>query len=126
MNNIQAGVKIKRYSIPAGFPYSFAVKLSRAPVDSDDYSDITDASSVPAAAWALCFCDSTNSAALRIPLDWSLMDNEGWVFITLTAAQTLSLAGRRLRLEVRNDSGTSNLLDYPDTIFYFVPNSLHD
>ncbi len=113
------------YNIPAGFPYSFAAKLTRAEASSATYEDITNPADVPSTGWALCFVDAGNKAALAIPLNWDEMDEAGNIFISLTAEQTLALAGKKLRLEVRNDSGTSDLCNAPEAVFYFVPNSLH-
>lgn len=116
----------QQYNIPAGFPYHCAVKISRSPVGSSpEYTDITDPSLIPSTGWALCFCDNHNNAALVVPLDWSQMDEGGYIPLTLTAEQTLALAGRRLRVEVRNNDAVSSLMDDPMPIFYFVPNDLH-
>ena len=114
------------YNIPAGFPYSFGVKISRAEVGSSDYTDITDPSLIPSSGWALCFVDVLDRPALKIPLDWDSMAQDGYIFVTLTAEQTLSLAGKRLRFEVRNNDAVSSLTDDPLPIFYFVPNDLHN
>lgn len=116
----------KTINISAGFPHSFTVKISRAAIDSEQYADITDPSDVPASDWALCFVDSSNKPQLSVPIDWTMMDENGLLLITLTADQTLAHAGRKLRLEVRNSAGTSDLMDEPGRIVYFVPNNLHD
>lgn len=118
----------KKYNISAGFPYRCSVKIARAQVGSmpETYTDISDPSMIPSEGWALCFCDNSNNAVLSVPLDWSQMDAQGYLPLELTAAQTLQLAGRRLHLEVRNAAGTSDLMDCPDALFYFVPNNLHE
>lgn len=116
----------RRYNIPAGYPYSFGVKLSRAAADSEDYTDITDVSLIPGEDWALCFVDTSNNALLQLPLDWSQMDAHGYLLLSLSAQQTLALAGRRARLAVRNNAGTSDLMACPAALFYFIPNNLHE
>ena len=116
----------QKYDIPAGFPYSFGVKMSRAEAGSADYTDITDAALIPSDGWTMCFVDTRNQPALSVPLDWGNMAQDGLLFITLTAEQTLALAGKRLRVEVRNNDAVSSLTDDPMPIFYFVPNDLHN
>lgn len=114
------------HNIPAGFPYNFTVKLSKAEAGSTTYEDITNPASIPSSDWRLCFVDANNNAALALPLDWEQMDGSGLLLLSLTAGQTLELAGKRLRLEVRNNAGTSDLLDAPEDVFVFVPNNLHN
>ena len=112
--------------IPAGYAYSFVAKLSKAALNSTSYTDITDPSEIPATDWALCFVNTSGSALLTIPLDWSQMSNEGHIIVTLSAEQTLALSGKRLHLEVRNSATTSDLTDSPEDYFYFVPNNMHN
>ena len=113
------------YNIPAGFPYNFTVKISRSEIDKEQYSVITDASEIPSANWRLCLVNDEAISYLDKPLDWGAMDEHGAILISLSAEETLALAGKRLHMEVRNDAGTSNLANMPEQMFFFVPNNLH-
>ena len=115
-----------KHNIPAGFAYSFVAKLSKAPLDSETYTDITDPAEIPSANWALCLVNAENVPELSLPLDWSQMTAEGLLLITMTARQTLALSGKCLRAEVRNDAGTSDLMDGHGPAFFFIPNRLHN
>lgn len=110
--------------IPANYPWSAVIYLGRKTAQETDYSTITDPDAVPGSGWALHLVGDGNRSAYRWPIDWSAMDESGCIRVSLTAEETQSLRGRRLKLAARFDDMPSDLVRAPEDIFYFVTNDI--
>ena len=121
---------ISIYHVPAGYPLSGVLKLKMKAGGSTTWTDVTNPSDVPSTKWYLNFVDDNNKALFSYPkndtgIDWSTIDpNNPWIVVYLSGADTLTLKGKMLHLEISNEDGVSDLITPPDDYFNFVPNKI--
>lgn len=112
------------HNIPANYPWTAVIYLGRKTAQQTSWTTITDPSDIPGEGWALHLVGDGNRSAFRWPIDWTEMDENGCIAVSLTASQTQSLRGRILKLVVRFNDMPSDLVDVPEDHFYFVPNNI--
>lgn len=116
---------ISIYHVPAGYPLTGILKLRRKEGAQGTWQDVTDPSTIPSTSWFLNFVDDNNKALFSYPIDWTtLQGNDPWIPIVLTGADTLTMKGKMLHLEISNEDGVSDLITPPSEYFNFVPNKI--